>query len=432
MLEHNDNPISEFPQSHETEQDLSIDRMITAFGNHEGKALAVMAMDPGVTYTKNSLHRLMIDIQGNNPGWVMTRGTPVSWCKNSLAPNNVISFLPQDADTSVNKFMLTETGEMAQPLAALLAEWSLRQPSVSLQQLFGSSQSGVVDANGERTTSPSTRLKILQTLVNAEGTLQNVEIAQMLGVPTSSCGIHLASLAEDRIIEYDSFDPIENKIIYHAVPDSNQIKIKYPSHKVGNKLPKAIRTLLMSDTNRSWTQEEIASYFISQGRNDSASFRHSISRILSQFKQNNIAGTNKFDYAQYSIVRMDESMKTSVNELLQSIDRYKNQDTATIQYGTVLRQHIVSNPETVSTLMRKIHEFSPYTHKITSEELQERLIDIIKYLPSSHTRDIQRKYITEYGSIGLNQIRAILNSSSVDNLLIRTDNGQHSFWNSNE
>ncbi len=141
--------------------------LLSGIGNHDGKAVLGLAMEPGEVYGYGDLWRLVSDHSETGLQF-SSRTSAMAWCKQSLAPTGVV----ERANEKPLQFSLTEIGqELGQPLAGLLLPLA-EQYSIPLTRLWGERMS--------RTTvrSPLVRLAISSCLLESETALTPEKIAE--------------------------------------------------------------------------------------------------------------------------------------------------------------------------------------------------------------------------------------------------------------
>lgn len=76
----------EYTVGRERLSDERLGNLISTVGNHEAKSLLLGLMQSETIYTASGLNKLLLYAQGQNPAWRTSIGTPIAYCRNSLAP----------------------------------------------------------------------------------------------------------------------------------------------------------------------------------------------------------------------------------------------------------------------------------------------------------------------------------------------------------
>jgi hypothetical protein len=175
LLQNNLPPQSE--QEASREQFLGL---IAGIANHEAK-LAVTALitsQPEEWFGESSLWKEVKDRQGAQIGWLPDRKGPVKYCVNSLGPVGLVvkgTIAGERGEVTAFTANDDEPELVSQGLAlsGALLEWSLKNPDISLQKIFGATA-----AKGSFRT-PVVRLGVIKTLANSDSeTLTYNQIAQ--------------------------------------------------------------------------------------------------------------------------------------------------------------------------------------------------------------------------------------------------------------
>jgi len=142
----------------------NLERMISSFGNHENKSLLLLAMKEGEIYGAKKLKKLFDSLQGDEPAWNINPATLLDYCGQSLAPVGLVARTEVDEDGGWG-YAKTELGsKFGDVVAAQLLEFSLRNPEVSLIDIFG--RTSTAKEGGSR--APSNRLKFFEELLTCE------------------------------------------------------------------------------------------------------------------------------------------------------------------------------------------------------------------------------------------------------------------------
>ena len=118
-----------------------IGNLISAIGNHEAKALTLLAMKDGAIYNKHELSARIRELQGRNPIWRQSYSLPFDYCAHSLSPIGLVTREILSPNLSAYGYQISEYGRrVGIPFAGLLLDFS-DQNNISLERLFASTAS---------------------------------------------------------------------------------------------------------------------------------------------------------------------------------------------------------------------------------------------------------------------------------------------------
>ena len=204
---------SEILHSPEVMPDDRVAQLISAIGNHEGKALLMLALSASdEDHTQGELHQLLKALPGTQGASLGRSNNQLSWCKYSLAPAGLVEI---DATAKPLLTKVTEEGRAAgAPLAALLLEFADTY-EVSLAQLFGGSMTG------SETSSPEIRFKLIEELLtNPIGANLN-DLAVSTGAASQVVvEKHLRKLHNAKLLTYNDFDHAINQPTFQLSNES--------------------------------------------------------------------------------------------------------------------------------------------------------------------------------------------------------------------
>ena len=200
--------------------DAEVGGLLAAIGNHEGKALLLLAMQAEQPYTRTQLRGVLKEQQGPKDRWKgMNESLPFLWCQHSLSPIGLVVKEIVDPERGTVGYMKKEKGdELGQALAGHLLAFSEEHPEVSLNGFFGSTQMSpkrkVVEdqqEKDERSRAPLTRARIFAELVTTAVPIREADFARdfVEGYPaeyqdrSSSLRAHLKNLSNSNVISVE-------------------------------------------------------------------------------------------------------------------------------------------------------------------------------------------------------------------------------------
>ena len=134
-----------FPTSERVQipEPLSFEEManLVASLDLEPKCILLAGMNNGQIYNRSELNRVMIDIQGKDPGWVLSERMPLDYCKSSFEPIGLVAGEVVDKLRGTIGFAKTPYGSrVGTAMAGLLMDFS-RSHDIALYNLLGATSS---------------------------------------------------------------------------------------------------------------------------------------------------------------------------------------------------------------------------------------------------------------------------------------------------
>lgn len=386
----------ENPTAREKLTDQEIGNLISAVGNHEAKAITLLAIRDGRIYSSGDLHRAVLSAQGEKVVWRMHNTLPFDYCSQSLAPIGLVvrGLVNPDFPDSPWGYQLTDDGKSKGiPLCGLLLDWS-RKHDVSLMQLFGSTSSPSslketfkTKEGGEiefRKRAPITILKILYELITSPNLpVRTVDVANRISEYGGFVGRWLEHLARAGLIQYQATEanaPFSAYKLASSLPPG-----ELPIYSEGSRLlTHAVFSILKEYPDSYLTIQDIHKRLPQALKEHlGGSERTHPSRIsgtLALLRRNRYTEIKKFSADLQSEINLTDDQRIILTGLLEIIDRFQDQDPEIIERGEQLAGEIINDPLTVSALLRKAKEASPFANKSPILETKE----LIRYLISSH------------------------------------------------
>ncbi|MBI2036380.1 hypothetical protein HYT17_02015 [Candidatus Microgenomates bacterium] len=396
-------------------------RLLAAFGNHEAKALLLCAMRPGIIYTRSDLNNLLRQMQGENPGWTMTRknkGAPFEYCQNSLSPIGLVAYKVADQQSNTYGYAITPYGQkQGQVLAGLLLDFSTEDPRHWLGDYFGQTSSnskpGRTESGEEKDKkrAPGTRLKIFWELVTTHLPIREIDLMVGLGEKdNSTTSKHLNSLQERGIIGFQSVEHDQPFSIYGFNSDHPSIAV--PAYKRRPKLTESIWQILTQHPQQTWTIEQMKTVYL-EDRPEAANLQQdslgkTIGRVLNHLYSQGFASRQRFSEEYRSEITLDDEQRTRLVKLLALIDGFQNQNPQILALGRARAEEMIADPLKTAKLMAKVREHSSHINPNASAQTQE---DILAYLadnPDSTIRQIRQDLKRQKINLSAQRILALL------------------------
>lgn len=368
--------------------DEQLGNLIAAVGNHEAKAVTLLVMRRRMIYTGEELHQAVLEAQGTLPGWRIHHQAPFKYCERSLSPIGLVAREVVDPNLNTYGYVRTEHGEqIGVPLSGLLLDFSRRYDNVSLNQIFGATQSTspIKEVSGQeenieyRKRSPIIRFRIFGKLTTTELPIRETDLAESIGEKRDYVRNHLHQLARQKIITYESVKRDQPYALYKAssqAPDNPP-----PRFARYTFLTQEVHQLLSDHPARSWTAPEIADFFISKERYEEkhrAGLIQSIAHILPHLKRHGYLEPPKISLSNKSLIDLTHQQRTTLTDLVNILNGFKDQSSEVVERGRKVASRFISNPNAVAEVMIKAREYSPLVNKYPSEELELIILSIIQ------------------------------------------------------
>lgn len=416
--------------------------LIASVGNHEAKMLIVGAMRQGRVYTRGDLYRMSIEIQGNKPGWKMSRFLPFQYCIKSLSPIGLVTLEVMDSDLNTYGYALTPYGEIVgKALAGYLISWSLRH-DFSLIDMLASAQSpssSQESQHGEyKKRAPESRAKILYSVSSSVSTpIRRIDIINDTLIEESIIRTHLQELAWKGVIGYEAVKHDSPYALYRL---SNLDKEPQQVRRYKSLTQEVYQILKDTEEVIYLSIEEITQMLCNKDeryRNlNQKSLRGRISFILADLERQGISERLKFKGRAFlSEVTLNLRQKEAIVSLVSLIDSFNKKlnyvssqvasndrqnevaliaaESEFFKYGRDMLEAILANQQAVSALFAKAKEHSQHAKPSPTAETRADILSIISDNPSSTYDFIQTELETRYGKkLSKYRVQALLKSLS--------------------
>lgn len=357
-------PLAEAPS-------LSRERLggyLAGFGNHEGKAITLVGMEPNVDYGESALHRLYVSAQGSQPAHIGAVSNQLDYCMHSLEPVGAVARVTA-ADTL--RYELTEEGAvLGKALAGHLLDFSLRHLDMSLGQIFGMTVS-----NTPSLRSPMRRAELLALLEGNVAPVQVVRLASGLAMSYETIGRHVKGLADSGLIVGDSIGLEAFSAQYiqrEAITDYKPFK----SYRTFSQCTVQILNELL-ETGGPVTTDVVQARLAAlpqYGGYSSENLRNLTSRCLSNFAKQGII-EREGEYGRYlrSFIYIPDDKRPAITKLLGLLRSFQSGDKLFITEGLRKAAAIIADQEAVRALIGKAIAHSPTANKSDISETASRI-----------------------------------------------------------
>lgn len=407
--------------------------LISAFGNHELKALTLASMRPGIIYTRRVsegttlAQELRERLQGKRTTWAIWSGHLFGYCQDSLShPLTIVTRKTVDSDLGIYGYNITDYGtEKGQALAGHLLEWSLKFDK-SLIEVFGSTSSGGISKEikvGEETVefkkrAPITRFKIFWGLLTSSLPIRVVDLANAIGETKEIIQDHLINLARFGVVYYKAIRS-EQPYSFYQLADERPSQEPQPYRRGSSRAPtltRRIYNLFTANPNLRASQAEVYQRLIeiysSYQERKQSGMRTTINSILSSLEQQGFVRHEGFRQGIKSEINLTEDQRIMLYELLEILDKFQSGNREFWQEGRKKAQDILADPEKLVKLINKAQKTSPGTERIPREDLEDQLSSLLSRYPNSTVRQLREYLEREYGKrLGQEYVSRILRKS---------------------
>ncbi len=397
---------------------LSADQLrmfIDNVGNHEAKLLAagVVALEPDTVFSEAMLASTMSAHQGDNKGWVQHGSIPGKYCHTGFTAAGLVQEQSvQGRKGPMIAWQATELGVAELPVVGALTDWSLANPDISLQQVYGSSMS--------RTDlkSPEVRHSIYEVLLTSPGdnppSVQ--EIAASIGDERISAKVVRSQVLDMKALGIldvtskfdDDYNPrfiITNPTLthpgleQHELSDESQIMYATLQAMYSGQQEQHSLADLLAVAQRLDPQADL--------RQVRRLFNHGVSEASSNLPGIQLA-EGQMPPQRHTAVSLSETYKQPVEDIFNRLDELQTEPGC--EKYAAKADEIISNPVLFSRLMAKAKNFSPeyVGQQEGSEGLERRIGSVISALGNATVKDIRRQLESDGRRVGTDTVRSVL------------------------
>ena len=414
-------PVSrEISPTHELLTDEQLGGYLAGFGNSEGKSLLVLAMakhPQGTYFSYSQLHQLLQSLAPEVS--LGNERNQFDWCQDSLAP---VGLVVKSFKDDISTFELTEEGSVhGKPLAGFLLDLADRH-KVSLYRVFGATHSRIKEHRA-----PITRLRLMQHLLEYPGQPTYSSAQEILnGASKSALFTSLRALHLARLINYEAEDRTDDiNPTYRAIPGRLEVK-----RRDTGELTRVASNFLAA--HESADLNEIVAYITSNHpslvEGNVAKDRHSIFMTLKTMVRR--GKLERLDYKQQSEeiqVSLEDWQLDFWVELIDGLERFKNQDESFLKHCHQLANSFMANPERVSRALITYLEDSPRAGGASAKDAAALMLAVLQEHPEGVTarqatevlRNGKRRVLSAFGA------RAALNDLVEGGIATKTNGKSH-------
>lgn len=358
---------------------LPITTILTAIGNHEGKALTYLAMDPHDDYGITDIHRRFMAIQGPEPAFVGTVTLQQKYLCFSYAPNGLAEEV-DDVRGRLRHRKLDPGGVPTALAGHLLAATEGRD--VTLAQLFGKAAN-----TGSEKFAPATyRLALLRGLRDTDGPIHEAELGRRAGVPDVSVGTIATTYAKAGLVRFKTAATYKMKSRYEMRGPITTFS--FHSHggarKGALKEAAAYLNARYADhpgTIMTFTRDEVEEHLRTLPSHASAvALRDHLNAILKRLVTLSPIRPIEayFGQNQHTVIEVVDEQRPFLRRLVDGIDLIEAGDPDAIAEGTSLAAQIVASPTRVVPLIHRSYSTNrAVTNPIPRAEKERRILSAL-------------------------------------------------------
>lgn len=374
-----------------------ISTIIATVGNHEGKAVLLSAMQSSNDYSAPQLHDMFLSVQGSNPFFTGRSTNQIDYANTMesvglLASSKLINGNLQYAKTKLGD-------HIGSAVTGHLLGFSLRNPTYSLKDFFGSTQS----TNGNRAA--SNRIAIFRALLDHEPTsIGNLRLAS--GVSGAVLTNAVKSLQTSGLINYE-YSNLRRlpSLRFEINPEKIERSATFP--RLGGATDIALAILENEVAQRRFSIDK--DLFRIQFANDldmpqlsPKALLRKLNITFEKLQEKGVLIANNYHHnnqGELTKISLSGTQRDILTELSNIVSNLQNADPEFMIQGKELATEISGDPSHVQTLFRKCYgDESAKTNPLTIELIGKLLVQIFKKLPEQVlTADDIRAYLKYEG-----------------------------------
>lgn len=387
-------------KNHETIPEEVIFRYLDGVGNHEVKNLlaGLILSEPEREFTNRVAQSEMNDRQGSKPEWALGPTRPQEYFTHSMEPIGAV-VRGQTIGPSgklVDAWRASdEHPDVKLALSGFISDWSLRWPNVSVQRLFGATNS----RGGVR--SPQVRTEMYQAMLATDQAVDYETLWNAMGQGIykhyTALHVQVKRMADAGILTASSkrsnYNPLLNITNVEipksgrtaSIPESRAFYSALSQLEVGS----SIRAYELVDKakaiDESIDAQKLRNLLI-----------HSINTKNSRAYPGVQLAQPEGNKGMLAVIEFADGMREPVAELIAGISRI--QQGFDIDIYSQRAREILGNPEEFRVLIAKAREFSAnHVAQRDRVEADERLTSVVSRLGAASLIDVRKAMREEYG-----------------------------------
>ncbi len=410
--------VENFPQVEKTIQEVEPNEplsdavmggLLAAVGNHEGKALLLASMQPGIGYSSTDMQKMTY--VGGKRFW-KGKTNAFSWSVKSFAPIGLVTREIVDPERGLVGYELTERGNtLGVSLAGHVLAFSERHPETSLERMLSvTTSSKSLDAHSEgnleednKRRAPLARYRIFSELLAGDLPARKEDLLQGIaqaypGEPKDSMmnrlTHHLDNLSRHGIISYETTTPDTPFALF--IPAKNRPE-EPPQPDQHNKTLMQRIDGIMQQSETQVSPKDIFNALVEQYPNYAersvAGLMNEISRTVQQLvRSGHVTQIGEFSKGNQSRITLTDDQRALIKDFVTVLTAFQSQDPEILAAGHREARSIVSNQDRFGALMIKSKEASGRSGDRSSQQTQDEIVDYCRAHPECTNRDLQAHF----------------------------------------
>lgn len=357
---------------------------------------ALMATEHG-PFSRSDLHKSFMAAQGEKAVWKPSNNLNFEYSHDKFEPAGLTKVFTEIRNLENRKkptpVLVTETAlegqdaSYALAVAGVLMNWSLKDGTPAIREVFGESRTGAHGGGGT-----IIKRNILEAVLAQPG-ISEIEVAEFVGKadPRLKAGVN------NQLLDY-----LKNGIL-HREDASDWVKREFELTGEGFKHQTKERESLADETKAIY---DMADVLVATGREkitadefyrltlesfpglDVSKLQRRVKQALAaehhQTKNGNptknipvLRTAGAFNEGKRTTYYVNPEFKDSIQELLTELDRVDSGDAEIIDHYTDRAMDIISNPAAVQKLTKKALEASPQKNLLTEKQFLQKIDEVL-------------------------------------------------------
>lgn len=394
-----------------------VDDLLSFVGNSEIKLATLLSIDPQKTYSGHEVYEVLphryIRSPNSGGGWHIGRPLLEYYCMFSFIPVGFVretqqlsKRLPAKMVTAYGKTL--EGGVMGDEFGGLVLHFSSRHLDTSLYQLLGATNSSAkmtaefAEDRKRVKRSPAVRRRFYQALLLDDMILPTrvIDVATEMEERPSLIADHARRAGENDIIVFNSIEHGVSVSAYRLLPRTEGAA--RPAYCKEGYFPHVVYTAFVANPQRWWTIEEVTELLLrtrpaamirgTEEESRRTNMKQQAAKTLSHLRDKGYLAVRDFDRSHFSSITLTSEQKALLQEFLDYIDAFQNQDPKALMCGRNFAQQLREDPQLLAQLVLKGKGTSPNAGKnaTTTEIIMDAVREVVRVYPKQTTSRLQK------------------------------------------
>jgi predicted ArsR family transcriptional regulator len=260
-------------------------------------------------------------------------------------------------------------------VAGHMLAFSLRHPELSLKQALG-----MTLGTKPAMRSPIRRVEILEELITRDGPTSVKQLTNDLSQNYESAEHHIKRLVDEGLLVAEEAQDKRGDILYQA-PDDAQEQFAF-----GQREPRLARLVVAEVTRRTVDGQSMSRNAIVEHFQEYEQYKHTpynkmsnrVSIVLNEMVRQGMISPVKYDDKKIVLVHIAPGHLEAMEDLVTLMDHLRKPTPEFIEAGMQAGQAIITDPESVRTLLAKGLENSPQANGVPLEERRARVATFLQ------------------------------------------------------